>query len=59
MIRTTQPVATGTEGKPTERRYAGFVDGKAYIAVADEHGEIDAMEMVSYRRGKKKEVRNA
>ena len=59
MIRATQPVASGTEGKPTERRYAGFVDGKAYIAVADEHGEIDAMEMVSYRRGKKKEVRNA
>ena len=59
MVRENQPTATGTEGKPAERRYAGFVDGKAYIAVADEHGEIDAMEMVSYRRGKKKEVRNA
>ena len=59
MVRQTKPIQTGTEGKPAERMYAGIVDGNAYIAVADEHNEIGALEMVSYRRGKRKEVRNA
>ena len=59
MVRQAKPIATGTEGKPAERIYAGIVDGNAYIAVADEHNEIGALEMVSYRRGKRKEVRNA
>lgn len=57
MVRQSQPRQTDTEGKPAERVYAGIVDGNAYIAVADEHNEIDALEMVSYRRGKRKEVR--
>ena len=59
MVRQSKPIPTGTEGKPAERMYAGIVDGNAYIAVADEHNEIGALEMVSYRRGKRKEVRNA
>ena len=59
MVRQTKPIQTGTDGKPAERMYAGIVDGNAYIAVADEHNEIGALEMVSYRRGKRKEVRNA
>ena len=59
MVRSAKPETTETPGKPAERVYTGIVDGKAFIAVADEHDEIDAMEMVSYRRGKKKEVRNA
>lgn len=59
MVRQSAPRQTGTDGKPAERVYAGIVDGNAFIAVADEHNEIDALEMVSYRRGKRKEVRNA
>ena len=59
MVRQAKPKQTGTEGKPAERMYAGIVDGNAYIAIADEHNEIGAIEMVSYRRGKRKEVRNA
>ena len=59
MVRSATPEPTGTTGKPAERLYAGIIDGKAFIAVADEHDEIGALEMVSYRRGKKKEVRNA
>lgn len=59
MVRQSTPLPTGTEGKPEERMYAGIIDGNAYIAVADEHNEIGALEMVSYRRGKRKEVRKA
>ena len=59
MVRQAKPKQSGTEGKPAERMYAGIVDGNAYIAIADEHNEIGAIEMVSYRRGKRKEVRNA
>ena len=59
MVRQSAPRPTGTDGKPAERVYAGIVDGNAFVAVADEHNEIDALEMVSYRRGKRKEVRNA
>ena len=59
MVRENKPLPTNTPGKPAERRYAGIIDGNVYVAVADEHGEIDALEMVSYRRGKRKEVRNA
>ena len=58
MIRGAKPIATARDGGK-ERVYAGIVDGDAYLAVADEHGEMDAMLMVSYRRGKRKEVRNA
>lgn len=36
-------------GKDYERIYEGIVEGKQYIAIADDHGEI--YEMVSYRRG--------
>ena len=53
MVRQSQPIQTGTEGKPAERIYTGLVDGKAYVAIADEHNEISAMEMVSYRRDSK------
>lgn len=50
MVRATTPMPTGTDGKPHERIYSGVIGGKAYIAIADEHNEIGAIEMVSYRR---------
>ena len=59
MVRNAKPLPSKDAAKPAERVYSGIVDGNAYIAVADEHGEMDAMLMVSYRRGKRKEVRNA
>ena len=59
MVRSAKPIPSKDTTKPAERVYSGIVDGNAYIAVADEHGEMGAMLMVSYRRGKRKEVRNA
>lgn len=50
MVRESKPVPSNDPEKPNERVYMGHVKGKAYIAVADEHNEISAMEMVSYRR---------
>jgi hypothetical protein len=35
----------------------GLYNGKAYIAVADEHNEIEAMEMVSYWRDSRKDLK--
>ena len=55
MVRSAKPQPTPTDGKPLERVYAGVVGGKAYIAVADEHNEIGALEMVSYRRDGRKD----
>jgi hypothetical protein len=59
MVRSAKPIPSKDATKPAERVYSGIVDGNAYLAVADEHGEMGAMLMVSYRRGKRKEVRNA
>ncbi|MBQ7251035.1 MAG: hypothetical protein IJS32_00350 [Kiritimatiellae bacterium] len=56
VIRQTKPVASGNPGKPAERVYFGWWKGKAYVAVADEHGELGAMEMVSYRRDGKNDA---
>ena len=50
LIRGTSPIQSGDPKKPNERIYAGKSNGKAYIGVADEHGELNAMLMVSYRR---------
>lgn len=49
IIRETKPVAT-TRAGGKERIYTGYKGDKAYIAVADEHNEIGAFVMVSYRR---------
>lgn len=49
VIRETKPVPTTREGGK-ERAYSGFIGDKAYVAVADEHNEIGAFVMVSYRR---------
>ena len=49
-VRGAKPVATGNPQRPDERIYVGNHNGKAYIAIADEHNEISAIEMVSYRR---------
>ena len=57
MVRETTPVPSKDPGKPNERVYFGLVNGKAYLAVADEHNEIGAMEMVSYRRDGRKDAR--
>ena len=59
MVRSAKPIPSKDATKPAERVYSGIVDGNAYLAVADEHGEMGTMLMVSYRRGKRKEVRNA
>ncbi len=52
IIRETKPVAT-TRAGGKERIYTGYIGDKAYIAVADEHNEIGAFVMVSYRRNGK------
>ena len=52
IIRETKPVATARFGGK-ERVYAGYIGDKAYVAVADEHNEIGAFVMVSYRRDDK------
>ena len=52
VIRETKPVATVRSGGK-ERAYTGFIGNKAYVAVADEHNEIGAFIMVSYRRNGK------
>ena len=52
MVRQAKPAVTDRNGG-NERIYAGVIDGKAYIAVADEHNEIGYIEMVSYRRDSK------
>lgn len=49
VIRETKPVPTTREGGK-ERAYSGFIGDKAYVAVADEHNEIGAFVMASYRR---------
>lgn len=49
IVRETQPVPTARAGGK-ERIYAGHIGDKAYVAVADEHNEIGAFVMVSYRR---------
>ena len=56
MVRGAEPVATTRSGG-NERVYAGVIDGKAYVAVADEHNEIGAVEMVSYRRDGKHDAK--
>ena len=50
VIRASKPMPSKIPEKPNERVYAGLSNGKAYIGVADEHGELDAIVMVSYRR---------
>ena len=50
MVRESKPVPSKNVNKPNERGYFGLDDGKAYIAAADEHNEIGAMEIASYRR---------
>ena len=50
VIRASKPMPSKNPEKPNERVYAGLSNGKAYIGVADEHGELDAIVMVSYRR---------
>lgn len=50
VIRASKPMPSKNPKKPNERVYAGLSNGKAYIGVADEHGELDAIVMVSYRR---------
>lgn len=49
IVRETQPLPTARAGGK-ERIYAGHIGDKAYVAVADEHNEIGAFVMVSYRR---------
>ena len=49
LVRSSKPIKTDREGG-LERVYSGVVNGKAYIAVADQHNEISALVMVSYRR---------
>ena len=50
VIRETSPKSSGDPEKPNERIYSGAWKGKAYVGVADEHGELNAIVMVSYRR---------
>ena len=50
VIRATTPQPSGDAAKPNERVYTGTWNGKAYVGIADEHGEMNAMLMVSYRR---------
>ena len=50
VIRETFPKPSGDPQKPNERIYSGAWKGKAYVGVADEHGELNAIVMVSYRR---------
>lgn len=50
VVRQSKPKSSNNPNKPYERVYFGSYNGKAYIAVADEHNEIDAIEMVSFRR---------
>ena len=50
VIRATTPQSSGDAAKPNERVYTGTWNGKAYVGIADEHGEMNAMLMVSYRR---------
>ncbi len=50
VIREATPVPSKNPAKPNERIYSGTRNGKAYIGVADEHGELNALVMVSYRR---------
>lgn len=56
VIRQTKPISSENPEKPNENVYAGMWNGKAYVAVADEHGELEAMEMVSYRRDGKNDA---
>jgi phage gp29-like protein len=55
VVRAAKPQPSKNPLKPNERVYMGLYNGKAYIAVADEHNEIEAMEMVSYRRDSRKD----
>lgn len=57
VVRTSKPQPSKNPLKPNERVYMGLYNGKAYIAVADEHNEIEAMEMVSYRRDSRKDLK--
>ena len=50
VIRAATPQPSGDAAKPNERVYTGMWNGKAYVGIADEHGEMNAMLMVSYRR---------
>ena len=56
VIRASKPMPSKNPEKPNERVYAGLSNGKAYIGVADEHGELDAIVMVSYRRDRVNDV---
>jgi len=56
MIRETSPKKSDRPGGK-ENVYFGLVGGKAYIAVADENNEINAMEMISYRRDGRRDER--
>ena len=55
VIRESRPIPSNDPKKPNERVYFGLHKGKAYVAVADEHNEIQAMEMVSYRRDSRRD----
>jgi hypothetical protein len=57
VVRGAKPQPSKNPLKPNERVYMGLYNGKAYIAVADEHNEIEAMEMVSYRRDSRKDLK--
>lgn len=52
IVRESKPTQTNRAGG-MERVYSGFEGKKAYVAIADEHAEISALEMVSYRRDRK------
>jgi len=57
FIRESKPMQSGNMSKPNEKVYFGYIGEKAWVAVADEHGEIGAIEMVSYRRDGRKDKR--
>ena len=50
VIRASKPMPSKDSDKPNERDYSGLSNGKTYIGVADEHGELNAIVLVSYRR---------
>ena len=57
VIRASKPMPSKNPEKPNERVYSGLSNGKAYIGVADEHGELNAIVMVSYRRDERNDER--
>lgn len=57
MIRSAKPLPSKNPKRPHERIYFGWVGEKAYISIADQHNEINAMMMVSYRRDGRRDKR--